>query len=170
VTIKTSRRETTGKRDIAESSRSGESVVSIASYPRDIAPIVNPRRPLHEIISVIRKASGIRLPDQLDQSATHLQPDVEALSSDLTDDPADLAGPLGVRLARASSSRSGNATQRSLPTQTRASALAIAAVIMASVSSASGGRPVSGLGGDLVDRGLRWLGGATLPQGALELA
>ena len=49
-----------------------------------------------------------------------------------------LQRPFGVQLARASSSRSGNASQRSLLRQTRASAFAIAAVIMSSVSSASG--------------------------------
>src|SRR5687768_13029559 len=49
-----------------------------------------------------------------------------------------LQRPFGAQVSRASCNRSGNAKQRSEPTQTRASAFAIAAAISASVSSAAG--------------------------------
>ena len=51
--------------------------------------------------------------------------------------PPTVQRPCGVQLARASWSRWDNAKQRALPTQTRASAFAIAAVIMSSVSATS---------------------------------
>jgi hypothetical protein len=51
--------------------------------------------------------------------------------------PPTLQCPFGVQVRRASWSRSGNAKHRSEPTQTRASALAMAAAIISSVSSTS---------------------------------
>jgi hypothetical protein len=66
-----------------------------------------------------------------------------------------LQRPFGVQVSRAACTGSGSAKQRGLPTQTRASALAIAAVISSSVSSGSVTVLTADQAPQSIDQGLR---------------